>query len=418
MNLPPAVLAVVFLLIALRQVGGVRLQIWQIMTGGALAVVVLGQITPADALRAVNADVMLFLFGVFLLGQALEESGYLAHASYKWLKRAHTRDRLLLMLILGAGAASALLMNDTLAIVGTPVMLLVARKHGMSPGLLLLALAFSVTFGSVASPIGNPQNLLIALEGELENPFGTFLLWLGVPTVVCLGLTFLVLRKLYADDFHDVPLRHSQEPIRNHHLALLSRISLNILVVLAVVKIVLSVLGWGDEFRLTHIALGACLPVLVGSPLRWRLLRHMDWPTLAFFAAMFILMQAVWDSGAIQQVMATMEPDLASPLAVLAISVCLSQLISNVPLVALYVPLLTAAGGSTDALMALAAGSTIAGNVFILGAASNVIIIRQAERRAKTTVGLLEFARAGVPLTLAAALVYWLWLTFLAWTFR
>ncbi|MCJ7575609.1 MAG: anion transporter, partial [Dehalococcoidia bacterium] len=146
------VLLVVFVLIAVRQIGGFRLQIWQAMSLGALVVLVAGQISPAEALRAINVDVILFLFGMFVVGQALEESGYLSHLSSRLFRRAKTTDGLLLLILFGAGLLSAFLMNDTLAIIGTPVMLEIARKTGIRAKLLLLSLAFSVTIGSVMSP--------------------------------------------------------------------------------------------------------------------------------------------------------------------------------------------------------------------------------------------------------------------------
>jgi Na+/H+ antiporter NhaD/arsenite permease-like protein len=153
MNISVLTLAAVFILIAIRQVGNVRFQIWQIMILGAGAVLVTGQIALLDAFHAVNLDVMFFLFGMFIIGHALEESGYLAHAVYKYFKRAHSVDSLMLLIIFGFGFASAVLMNDTLAIIGTSVVLLIARKHEMPPKLLLLALAFSVTIGSVVFPM-------------------------------------------------------------------------------------------------------------------------------------------------------------------------------------------------------------------------------------------------------------------------
>jgi Na+/H+ antiporter NhaD/arsenite permease-like protein len=89
--------------------------------------------------------------------------------------------------------------------------------------------------------------------------------------------------------------------------------------------------------------------------------------------------------------------------------VILSQFISNVPFVALYLPLMNHLGPQSQSLAALAAGSTIAGNLFILGAASNVIIIQNAEKRGETLT-FIEFARVGVPLTAANVLVYCLFL--------
>jgi len=94
---------------------------------------------------------------------------------------------------------------------------------------------------------------------------------------------------------------------------------------------------------------------------------------------------------------------------ILLVSVILSQLISNVPLVALYLPLLVHAGAGTKEAIALAAGSTIAGNLLILGAASNIIIIQNAEKKSGDTISFLEFARIGIPLTIINVLVYYFW---------
>ncbi|HEX7573859.1 MAG TPA: SLC13 family permease [Bacteroidota bacterium] len=413
MNFSIVTLGAVFLLTAVRQVGSLRLQIWQIMLAGALVVLLAGQISPPNALRAINADVLLFLFGMFVVGRAMEVSGYLAHLTYKFFRRAESLDVLVLMILFGAGILSAVLMNDTLAVVGTPVVLLLARKHLMSSKPLLLALAFGITIGSTFSPIGNPQNLLIAVHGGLTNPFVDFLRHLFLPSAVNMLAAYWLIRFLYRSDFNPAALTHSQEPIRDRDLAFLSRISLLIILVLIGVKIVTASLGAGDFLRLTHIALAACLPILAGSRRRWQIVRRIDWHTLVFFAAMFVLMESVWNTGFIQEMLQRTDFDVRSPGAVIVVSIILSQFISNVPLVALLLPVLLTAGGGTPDLMALAAGSTIAGNLSILGAASNVIIIQSAEQRKGGTITFLEFARVGVPLTILNGTVYWLFLKYL-----
>ena len=127
---------------------------------------------------------------------------------------------------------------------------------------------------------------------------------------------------------------------------------------------------------------------------------------------MFILMASVWDSGVFQSLLELLHLNLSGQGAVLGISVVLSQFISNVPMVALYLPLLDKLGASTSTFMALAAGSTIAGNLTILGAASNVIIIQSCENRSDETITFFEFCRIGLPLTIINVLVYWLFLRF------
>lgn len=413
MTLPLITLAAVFILIAVRQAGNLKLQIWQIMFLGALVVLITGDITPAAAFRAINFDIMLFLFCMFIVGNALEESGYLAHLSYKYFKRAATLDNLVLMVLVGTGLLSAALMNDTISIIGTPVMLLLARKHAMSAKPLLLSLAFGVTIGSVMSPIGNPQNLLIAIQGNVPNAFVLFLRWLLIPSIINLVIAFAFIRLFYRSDFHNAELSHSQEPIRNHELAGLSRISLQVVLALIVVKVISASLGEDHFLQLTHIALAGCLPILLGSKHRWQIVRRIDWHTLVFFAAMFVLMESVWNSGFFQDILQREKVDVHSTGALIAVSVIISQFISNVPLVALMLPALMKAGAGTPDFLALAAGSTIAGNLTILGAASNVIIIQNAERRGKETVSFWEFLRIGAPLTLVNAFVYWVFLRFL-----
>jgi Na+/H+ antiporter NhaD/arsenite permease-like protein len=403
-------LAAVFTLIIVRQVGNIRLRLWQIMLLGALVVLVTGQISPLGALRSINADVMLFLFSVFIIGQALEDSGYLGHLANRLFGKARSVNVLVLLILFSMGLLSALLLNDTLAIIGTPVVLSLASRTDTRPKLLLLSLAFAVTIGSVMSPIGNPQNLLIAIHGNVPNPFVTFLKYLLAPTLLNLFLAYLVLRLFYREDFKGLLPEPLIEPIKDTRLAGLARISLLILVVLIIVKIGVALLGPGIDFKLTYIALAAALPVIVFIPRRPGILKRLDWSTLVFFAAMFVLMQSVWNSGYFQRAIESTNIDLNSTGMILGVSILLSQLLSNVPLVALYLPVLAQAGAMTREMMALAAGSTIAGNLTILGAASNVIIIQNAEKKAGETLTFPEFVKIGAPLTLINTAVYWLFL--------
>lgn len=423
MIIPVIVLFVVFILIAARHIADARLQmfqlkvfkrplgkiiklqIWHIMLFGAAVVLIAGQISPLAAAQSINLDVILFLFGMFVIGCALEESGYLSHLSYKLFSKARNADHLLLIILFGIGFAAAFLMNDTLAIIGTPVVLMLARNHKLPPKMLLIALAFAVTIGSAMSPIGNPQNLLIALGGGIPNPFLTFFGYLLVPTLVNFFAAYFLIKIFYKKDIHQSRLAHEKEPIKDMKLAFLSKISLVLMGVLIAFKIAL--VFFHVDFRLTYIALVSMLPVLL-SRKRFEIIHSIDWRTLAFFASMFVLMESVWQSGFFQGFISS---QFSIPF-VLSSSVVVSQFVSNVPLVALFLPLLTAAGVTAKQLVALGAGSTIAGNLFILGAASNVIIIQNAEKKGETLT-FWEFAKVGIPLTVINIIVYWIFLSVL-----
>jgi len=408
MIIPIIILIIVFVLIAIRQIGSIKLQIWQIMLFGAIAVLITGQISPKDALKSINLDVMIFLFSMFVIGVALEESGYLSHLSYKIFKKAKNTNKLLLLILFVMGFASALLMNDTLAIIGTPMVLLLAKKHKINPKALLIALAFAITIGSVTSPIGNPQNFLIATQGKINNPFLIFLQYLFVPTLINLCAAFLLIKLFYKEQFNNNSLNHSPEPIKDKKLAFLSKISLVLLLSLIFMKIIISFFNPKIDFKLIYITVIASLPILFFSRKRISIIKKVDWHTLIFFASMFVLMESVWQTGFFQSIITASNINILSIPIILAVSVLLSQLISNVPLVALYLPMLSHAGATTKEMMALAAGSTIAGNLLILGAASNVIIIQNAERKSGETITFLEFARIGIPMTIVNILIYWL----------
>ncbi|TFH07814.1 MAG: anion transporter [Candidatus Thorarchaeota archaeon] len=404
--IPIFVLLVVFLLIAFRRIGNFRIKIWQAMTIGAVVVLITGQIAPLDAIISVNIDVIVFLFGMFVVGESMQRSGYLSHLSRKLFHRATKVDHLILLILFPMGLLSALLMNDTLAIIGTPLVVGLSKKHNISPKLLLLTLAIAVTTGSVLSPIGNPQNLLIATSGGVDNPFISFLQYLALPTILCLFVAFLFLRFFFRSEFH-VPLVENQddEIPTDTRLVQLSKLALILIGFLIALKVVLVFVAPTIELRLSYIAIIAALPLILFSRERVKIVRNIDWSTLLFFVSMFVLMASVWQSGVFQDIFIGLNLDLNSISIIMAIGVLMSQLVSNVPLVALIIPMLSANGTSLILMMALAAGSTIAGNMLILGAASNIIIIQNAEKHGQT-LEFKEFAKIGIPLTIVQTLVY------------
>jgi len=347
---------------------------------------------------------------MFIVGRALEESGYLSHLSYLLFKRAQSLDIVILIILFVMGITSSFLMNDTVAIIGTPVVLLVAKQNKIESKILLLALAFAVTIGSVMSPIGNPQNLIIAVNGGVKNSFVVFLKFLFIPTILNLIFAYLLLKLFFKKEFKKGLKDISPPIIIDKKLAILSKISLVIIFILVMLKIVLISFHLKFDFKLTDIAVVAALPIVLFGSRRFEILKRIDWHTLVFFAAMFVLMQSVWNSGIFQKGIDNSDFNLKSTLVILGVSAILSQLISNVPLVVLYLPLLMRLGIGTRGMLALSAGSTIAGNLFILGAASNIIIIQTAEKRTGDTLTFIDFAKIGVPLTIVNLLVYYLFL--------
>jgi len=199
-------------------------------------------------------------------------------------------------------------MNDTIAIIATPVVISYACRFGLDPKRALLALCFAVTTGSVASPIGNPQNLLIATYSGISQPFTVFFIYLALPTLVNLLIAYLFLTHDLPGTEYDSTCNGKEYGIRDKRLAFVSRLSVAIILVLIAVRIFTG----PALIPLSFIALAGASPVVLLSRQRFAIVRAIDWPTLAFFAAMFVLMQSVYNTGFSSRG-STLEPSLPCP---------------------------------------------------------------------------------------------------------
>lgn len=381
------------------------------MLAGAAVVLFTGSISPYDAVFSIDWNVMVFLFGMFIVGEGLQKSRYLEFVTQRFFQKAGTKDQLIFLLVFSFGLLSALLMNDTLAVIGTGLVLGYSRKIGLSGKLLLLTLAVAITTGSVMSPIGNPQNLLVAQDSSLVNPFLTFIVHLGIPTIINLFICFLVLRLVYRSEFHSTVLQPDTElpVVLSKKETLPARLSLAFLGILIFGAVGYSLVTQSIGFPLPLIGICAALPFILLDEKRTEIVKGIDWYTLIFFASMFVLMASVWKTGFFQGLIGSQT--FTSIPAILTMSIVISQFISNVPFVALFQPMIASAGGGVEGLMALAAGSTIAGNLTVIGAASNVIIIQNAERQG-VTLTFWDYLKVGIPLTVLQILVYWIFLSF------
>lgn len=410
MPLPILVLTIVFVLFAIRKVGRFRLEMWLIMLLGAFIVLATRKISFISAMKSINPDVMIFLFCMFVVGKALEESGYLDYLFSRFFRKINSTSKLLLSIIFLFGFLAAFLMNDTVAIIGTPVLLFASRKNNIKAKPLLLALAYSITVGSTCSPIGNPQNLLIAINSGMKNPFSIFGQYLLLPTIVNLFAVFFIIKAFFKNEFNGNNLQFSEQNLRDANLANISKLSLSILFILIIAKVLIISINPEIQFKLTYIGICAMAPIIILSKRRLHILKNIDWHTLIFFASMFVLMESIWETGFFQRLITESEVNIFTLEMIFLISIIFSQFLSNVPLVALYLPLLKLSGFNYAALMSLAAASTIAGNFFILGAVSNVIVIHNAEKRSNETINAFEFSKIGIPLTIINAFVFYIFI--------
>jgi len=401
----------IFVLIAARQWLPPAIRIWHIMGAGAVILLGLGEISPEAAFKAIDWNVIAYLFGVFAIGAALYDSG-ISHAIGARITRSGHPELAFLVFILAVAACSAVLTNDAAAVIGTPIALMLARALNWSAIALLIALCAAVTVGSMVSPVGNPQNILIATAGQFDNAIGTFALWLAVPTLASLAFVYAWMRRrVQAGTGHGdtmdgtLPDPHTQPRTWPAYLAT------GLLVVLIGADSFLST-GSSDVAVPFGIAsLIACAPIFLFSNRRVQTFREVDWPTLAFFMAMFVVTGSLLESGSLQALLGSLQSRLSEPSVTAMISFWASQLFSNVPVVDIYLKLLH----ETDIpnLMMLAGISTLAGNLFIISAASNVIVVQQAEKFGQTPFTFWQFTLGVLPITVVSLAVTYGWIVWL-----
>lgn len=384
------------------------------MAFSSFMVIIFGLVSFDEISSVVDIDVILFLIGMFSLVGVAESSGLLKVISVWFISLFKRRITLILASSVLFGLLAAFTVNDTVALMGPSIAYTISRIARVNPKLMFLLLAFSLTVGSVMTPIGNPQNVLIAVESGMEAPFIKFTYKLTLPTFINLILTALILVKLFRvrDERLNVGLI-PHEALVNKRDAALAGAGLTLTVTALVVNDLLQLYGG------PHITYRGVIPftiaagtyILTSNPRKT--LSDVDWGTIIFFTTMFITTEGVWNSGVLQPILKLIVPYKAEGipgiLGITLTSLLLSQLLSNVPFVKLFLNYMKDLGYTSldnDAWLALAMASTVAGNLTILGAASNIIVLETLESKMKTTITFVEFLKYGCVVTLANCLVY------------
>jgi Na+/H+ antiporter NhaD/arsenite permease-like protein len=394
------------------------LPIWSIMAFASSLTIAFGLVRLDEIESIIDWNVILFLIGMFSIVGLAESSGLLNLMGAWFMNRFSSRYQIMLASSIFFGLLSALSMNDTVAFMGPPLAYTISRTLRIDPRVMFLLLAFSLTIGSVMTPIGNPQNILIVEGSGIKAPFFKFLHSLFVPTILNLILTPIILIKLFkVEERKGSVIFIPEEAITSRRDAILGAIGLTSTILVLIINDMLQLSGlpYIEKRGFIPFLIAAALYIASNNPRQ--LLGKIDWGAIIFFISMFITMEGVWRSGVFNSLLALIVPDklegMAGILSITAASLLVSQLISNVPFARFFVLYMRGIGYTSaddSCWVALAMASTIAGNLTPLGAASNIIILEYLESRMNTTISLKDFLKAGLVVTAVNTLVYLLWL--------
>ncbi|TLZ92452.1 MAG: hypothetical protein E6J98_05480 [Methanobacteriota archaeon] len=398
-----AVFLLTYVLISLRTVRRFPIERPAVaMLGGAL-MLLLGVLSPLEAVLAINLDVILLLIGMMVLVSGLEVCGFFDLVSSRIAARAKSQLSFLTWLMIATATLSALVLNDAIALLVTPVVIRSARSLKVNPVPYLVAVAIAANVGSVATEVGNPQNAFIAIRSGI--PFLTFTAYLLPVTIVCLAIAIAGVRLAFRRDLA-APIAGAVAgpivPLQRRGLTL----TFGVAVVVAAAFLASPHPDWLPLIALIGGSVVLFFLPFVSTVTARSLIAKVDWGIILFFVGLFLLLAGVRASGlsaAIQGAFTSALGGQAGGLAwLVGMSSLLSNLISNVPAVLLLAEVVPQ--GSTQLWLALAASSTLAGNATILGAACNVIVVQVASREG-VSVTMKDFVKAGLPVTAATLIV-------------
>ena len=388
-----AVFALVYIGMFLGGFPGIRVDRTGIALLGAIALLVT-QTVPLDrAVAYVDLPTLALLFAMMVLSAQLKLGGVYAALTRRVGSGRVGATTLLALVMALVGVLSAVFTNDIVALAVAPGVVQLCRERDLDPVPFLLGVACAANVGSAATLIGNPQNILVGQALRLS--FRAYAARAAVPAALGLAASWAVVvvatRKrqgAHAPTADEAPSPPPGRPFDVWQAA--KGLGLG-----AAVMAAFLFTAWPREL----VGLAAAAIVLSGRRFHSReMLGLVDWQLLVLFVGLFVVNGALADSGLAARgldALAAFGVDPRRPAWLFALSVALSNVVSNVPAVMLLLPV--AHGARDGAILALS--STLAGNLLVVGSIANIIVLEEA-RAAGVTIGWRDHARVGVPVTL------------------
>jgi Na+/H+ antiporter NhaD/arsenite permease-like protein len=287
------VIVLAFIGIAIGRLPRLAMNRASIALAAALILVLLGGISHDEAFAAIDVETLALLLAMMLIVANLRISGFFGLAGSRLLSMAGNPRSFLALVIVSSGFLSALFLNDTICLMLTPLVIEIVRRKKFDGRPYLIALAVSANAGSCATPIGNPQNMLIASQSGLR--FFDFVLLLGPPSLFALGLCYAACLITFHQDFstHRIarPELDSRSAINNPGPTPEAQDRKLMIKSLVAATVLLVLLATG--LRTSVAALSASTVLLVSRRIKpERVFAHVDFELLVFFSGLFVAGQA------------------------------------------------------------------------------------------------------------------------------
>ena len=395
-----AIFAATYIVIAIGKLPGFYLDRAGAALLGASLMVGVGVLSLDEALRSIDFDTIALLLGMMIVVGNLRLSGFFRLVNNWVVIRARHPLLLLAAVIVTSGFFSAFLVNDTICLALTPLVLDLVIRLRRDPVPYLLAVAMASNIGSVATLTGNPQNIMIGSFSRIA--YGTFAASLSPVAAIGLAVAFALIALFHRAEFRTRERLHGAPAPAHAYRPLAVKSALVTLAMTA---------GFFAGLEPARLALVAGSLLLVTRAVRSRkIYREIDWPLLLMFIGLFIVVSGFEKAMLSPRIVAAIGRQHLDRMPVLAVATAvLSNLVSNVPAVLVLKPFVMALPDPRRAWLVAAMAATLAGNLTLLGSVANLIVVQRAAERG-VGIGFWQYFRVGAPVTVLTILVGLWWL--------
>jgi Na+/H+ antiporter NhaD/arsenite permease-like protein len=401
-----AIFAISYLGIAMGRIPGLKLNRVGIALLGAIAMMIFAGVNTGDVISFINWPTVFLLFGFFVISAQLRLSGFYDRVAGGISARLANPARFMLVLMIVTGGLSAFLNHDIVCYVFAPIVGTALLRKRLNPVPFLIALAIASNIGAAATLIGNPQDMMIGQIAHLN--FGHYLLWCGTPVIFAMAAAYGIIWRMSRKNLASVLPAQSESsdptyPFNRWH-------TIKGLTILAVV------IGlFFSPLPKEIIALAAAGIHLASTKFRTDdLLKLVDWPILVLFMGLFVITGAFQATGYGDQAVQWLAHggfNLDAPANLVVATAGVSNLINNSAAVMLLLNMVDLSHPVTAYILALA--NSFGGSLFIIGSVANIIVVQQA-RGLGIRISFWDFAKLGIPVTLAALAGLLAWVLLLA----
>jgi len=389
-----------YVVVAIGKLPGYRIdRAGAALLGGALMVGI-GVMSPEEAYGAIDFDTIVLLLGMMIVVANLRVSGFFRIVNH-WTATNVRRPAVLLVAVIAAsGILSAFLVNDTICLVMTPLVLDLVLKLKRNPIPYLLAIAMASNIGSVATITGNPQNMII---GSLSHvPYSTFVATLAPVAAIGLVIATLLIALVYRREFFTSERLARQQVPSHYHGPLVAK-------TLIVTAMMILLFFLGRPVAKIAIVGGAFL-LLTRRINPAKIYREIDWPLLVMFVGLFIVVAALEKTVITPDVVAAVgRLHLNDKVVLSGVTALLSNLVSNVPAVLVLKPFVAPLQDPQRAWLVIAMAATFAGNFTLVGSVANLIVAQRAKVHG-VEISFWSYFVIGGPLTVVTIVLGVLWL--------